>query len=90
MADAMALVLRPAPAPTPPADVQKKLQKAVNKRTLDFTAPYVHWLHARMTRTPCAWAEPQLQPTFADSLDMLPPMAYVAKPASNLPRCVTV
>ncbi|KAG1661313.1 hypothetical protein FOA52_008660 [Chlamydomonas sp. UWO 241] len=65
-------------------DVDKVIQKAVGRRTIDFTAPYIHYLGARLT-SPFTADHGQLLPTFGDALRLLPPHAYAHTPAASLP-----
>eukprot|EP00955_Chlamydomonas_euryale_P050966 354726-Chlamydomonas_euryale.AAC.6 len=84
----MALVVAPAAAAgaagAGEVDVDKRVQKAVGKRTLDYTAPYLVWANARLA-TPFPSDLVSMGPTFADSLSLLPPAAYASRPASSVP-----
>lgn len=63
-------------------DDEKTLQKAVMRRHVDYTAPYINFYEKQATiRSPKdAYT---LFPTAAAALDLLPPIAYLHKPATN-------
>eukprot|EP00798_Chlamydomonas_sp_ICE-L_P023176 gene23176-30387_t len=64
------------------ADTEKKVQKAVTRRTVDTSIPYIKLALARLS-----YARPLEhavhQPVLASSLEVMPPVGYTNCPASN-------
>ena len=79
---------RPAPGPhlaDDEAAADKSTQVAIGKRTIDFTAPYIHWFQARLASPFLGDQGCMPKPRIIDSMCMLPPVAYVHMPASSVP-----
>ncbi|GAX77076.1 hypothetical protein CEUSTIGMA_g4522.t1 [Chlamydomonas eustigma] len=65
--------------------LDKRVQKVVPRRTVDYLGPYVKFFQSRITSASALDRVGNLIPRFIDSIDVLPPIAYVNAPASNLP-----
>ncbi len=79
------IALAPGPSLSPIfLDVEKKIQKAVPRRTIDYCGQYVKWIQARLGSPFLADQAGSMVPRLVDSLDLLPPAAYLHQPASNL------
>lgn len=66
------------------AEGEKTVQKAVAKRTVDYSGPYLLWREqCPIVRNP--YDAPIMSPVPAAAIGLLPPIAYTHCPATNFP-----